>query len=106
MAYRIRIFPAAKRAIKEIWHYTQRTWSTEQADRYVRGLDEAIKKAAQDRSVWKTADYEGLVGVFYVKYERHITFFRVLSQEEIGVISVLHDNMDIPIRLKNDGDEA
>ncbi len=101
---RHKIFPAAKRAIRDIWQYTNRTWGTEQADQYVRGLADAVEKAGRDRSLWKRANREGVAGVFYVKHQRHFIFFRELGRGRLGVISVLHDNMNIPIRLKNDVD--
>jgi plasmid stabilization system protein ParE len=101
-----KVFPAARRAIIEIWHYTQRTWGDKQADKYVRGLSRTIDQAAADRTRWKSADFEGVSNVYFVKYERHFIFFRELSQRRLGVISILHDNMNIPIRLKIDAEKT
>jgi len=42
---RHKIYPAARRRIIEIWHYTDKTWGEKQADNYVRGLHQAIEKA-------------------------------------------------------------
>jgi plasmid stabilization system protein ParE len=103
---RLRIFPAAEQALKDIWHYTHRTWGTKQADRYIRGVHSLMEKAAKDRSLWRKADEEELAGVHFVRYEHHYVFFRELRSGEIGIIGVLHESMDIPIRLKKADDAA
>ena len=41
-----KIYPAARRRIIEIWHYTDKTWGDKQADKYVRGLCKAIDEFA------------------------------------------------------------
>jgi hypothetical protein len=46
----------------------------------------------------------GLPGVYFIRYERHFIFFRSLSADALGVIGVLHENMDIPMRLRQDAD--
>jgi hypothetical protein len=40
--------------------------------------------------------------VAVVRSQHHYIFFRELSQGILGVISILHENMDIPSRLKED----
>jgi plasmid stabilization system protein ParE len=42
--------------------------------------------------------------VYFIRYERHFIFFRSLSADALGVIGVLHENMDIPMRLRQDAD--
>jgi plasmid stabilization system protein ParE len=69
---------------------------------YVRGLVEAIHQEANSRHRWRLLQDEMLSGVFYIRYQRHFVFFRELSPGSIGVISVLHDNMNIPLRLRED----
>jgi plasmid stabilization system protein ParE len=48
---RHKIYKAASRRIIEIWHYTDRTWSEKQADKYVRGQYNAIEEAAINRNL-------------------------------------------------------
>ena len=43
-----------------------------------------------------------LKGVFFIRHEHHYIFFRELSDHCIGVISIIHESMDIPARLKDD----
>ncbi len=40
--------------------------------------------------------------VWFLRHRHHFVFFRGLSGGSIGVISILHDNMDLPARLKAD----
>lgn len=44
-------------------------------------------------------------GIFFVKHAHHFIFFKELPLGEIGVISVLHESMDIPSRLRDDAGE-
>jgi len=41
-----KIYPAFRRRIIEIWHYTEKTWGETQADKYVHGSYEAIDEIA------------------------------------------------------------
>jgi toxin ParE1/3/4 len=98
----VKFFRAAKNRLLEIWDYTERTWGESQADRYLRGVVAAIHEAADSRHRWRPVIDEVLSGVYYTRYERHFIFFRTLSADAIGVITVLHENMNIPIRLRED----
>lgn len=98
----VKLLPAAKDRLLEIWDYTERTWGESQADRYVSGLVAAIHEAVNARHRWRPVMDEALPGVYFIRYERHFIFFRSLSTDAIGVISVLHENMNIPTRLRED----
>jgi plasmid stabilization system protein ParE len=97
-----KIFPAAKTRILEIWDYTEKKWGEEQADNYVRGLVDAINGLQNQRRRWKPVRDDALTGLFFFRYRHHYIFFRELSRAMLGVISILHENMDIPSRLKED----
>ena len=49
---------------------------------------------------------EALIGVFFIRYQHHYLFFRELSDGTLGVISILHENMDIPARLRDDSERG
>ena len=97
-----RIFHAAKERLIEIWDYTERTWGEEQADLYVRDLVDAINDAHLVRHTWRPVLDRALVGVFFFRHRYHYIFFRELSPEDLGVIAILHENMNIPARLRED----
>ncbi len=103
---RHKIHPVAKRAIKDIWRYTKKTWDEDQANDYVRGLYQTIEKTADRRTLWRPVPHPQTKGIFFTRYQHHYIFFRELSAGRLGVVSVLHEKIDIPNRLKDDLDQA
>lgn len=102
----VRIYAVARERLFKIWDYTERTWGEEQADNYVRGLIEAVEHALDTRHRWRRVGDNKLKDVFFIRYEHHFVFFRELSGNKLGVISILHENMDIPLRLKQDAERG
>lgn len=100
-----RILPAAKVRIIEIWNYTEAAWNEQQADKYVRDLVEVMQRLGSKRGGWKPVLDPALKGVFFVKHAHHFIFFKELTLGDIGVISVLHESMDIPSRLREEAGE-
>ena len=101
---RLKIYLVARRRIIEIWQYTDDTWGEKQADKHVRDLYIAAEKAATNKNLWRKVEHEDVRGLFFVRYKHHF-FFRELSRDVLGIVNVLHENMDIPNRLKEDLDE-
>lgn len=97
-----RIYPPAKKRLVDIWTYTELTWDGEQADRYVSGLIAALDHIAESPHRWRSISEDGFEGVYYARYRHHFIFFRKLSSGELGVVSILHENMDIPDQLAED----
>ena len=100
-----KIYPVARRRMIEIWHYTDNAWGEKQADKYIRGLYQTIKEAVSNKYIWRKVEHEEIAGIYFVRYEHHYVFFRELSKGVLGVINVLHENMDIPARLRDDLDK-
>ena len=96
-----RIHLSARRRLVEIWEYTEETWGAEQADCYIEGLFAELDLIAKNRRRWKLVREEGFEGVFFAKYRHHIIFFRDLGSE-LGVMTVLHESMDLSNRLRED----
>ena len=97
-----KIYLEARRRLIDIWHYTDKTWGEEQAGRYIHGIYKSIEKAANNKHLWQKVDYEKVKGIFFIRHEYHYIFFRELSGGRLGVVSVLHSQMDIPNRLIKD----
>jgi plasmid stabilization system protein ParE len=95
-------FPAADRRQDEIWDYTLEKWGEKKAVEYIRGLHNAVSDAAGNPKLWRRLERKGFERVFYIRYGKHFIFFRVLSGGVLGIISILHERMDIPARLKED----
>lgn len=61
-----------------------------------------LAKVAEKRLSWRELPEMQGTSLYFVRYERHYVFFRELSGGVIGVISILHESMDLPRRLKED----
>ena len=96
-----KIFAAAESRLIEIWDYTLEKWGEKQADAYVRGLVKAIHSLAGNRRLWRKVPDKTLAGIWFARHEHHYIFFRELSGGTIGVITVLHESMDLPARIKD-----
>ena len=97
-----RISPSANQRLIEIWDYTEEKWGEEQADKYIRELSDAIHKLPSCPHTWRPVRDRALKECFYVRYRHHYIFFRKLKKDDLGVISILHENMNIPARLRDD----
>lgn len=98
------VFKPAQIRLAEIWDYTLEKWGEEQADRYLRELGVCMNGIASQRHLWRSVQDARLSGVFFVRCSQHLIFFRAM-QDQIAVISILHENMDIVQRLREDGAE-
>jgi len=98
---KIRLLPAARQRLLEIWDYTARTWGTEQADKYLSELDIHLNRLPTARTSWR-APHAAVPGVRFSRFKSHYVFFRELPSGDIGVITILHEKMDLPRRFSED----
>ncbi len=96
-----KIYKTAQKQLMEIWRYTNKNWGKEQADKYIFELHNAIEKISSSPEAWKKITYEDIRNVFYFKYKKHFVFIKILSSQSIGIISILHEKMNLPERLKD-----
>ncbi|MFT5465540.1 MAG: toxin ParE1/3/4 [Verrucomicrobiales bacterium] len=99
-----RIYPSARERILQIWEYSDRKWGEEQANRYIEGLIGRIDEIALERHLWKSVADPEFEGAYFARYHQHFIFFRELEEGELGVISILHEVMDVPSRLREDAE--
>ncbi len=86
--------PKAKADLKAIWTYSAHSWGPDQADRYVRQIDDTCKALAMGRL--KGLDVTRIrPGYFKQKVGSHLIFFTRPSASEIVIIRLLHQSMDI-----------
>lgn len=103
-----RFYPSADRAQDDIWNYTLNQWGEAQAERYIRQLHQHLQRLADREIVWRSLPRHLVVPadlkteVYMSRYQRHYIFFRELSQDAIGVMSILHEAIDLPVRLRKD----
>lgn len=102
---KVRILPAARERLLGIWKYTADTWGEEQADDYVNGLISSLDKLASKRDLWRVVKEPRFSGVYFTRFKHHYIFFKGISGNSLGVISILHESMDVPNRLNDDMEE-
>ena len=92
----IKLRPCAEADLEQIWLYTFKRWSLEQADKYVRDLVAAMVDLAGDAKTGRICSVrEG-----YCQYAvgSHIVFYRVTS-DALDVTRILHRRMDVERHL-------
>lgn len=99
---KVLFYSAANHRQDEIWEYTVKEWGEEKAIRYIEGLHKAFAEVAAGTLVRRHLAHVKLSGTYFTRYGHHFIFFRELPENTIGVISILHENMDLPSRLIDD----
>ena len=97
-----KIFAPAEARLLDIWDYTRNTWGEEQADHYLHSLIGRIHLLEHQRHLWRLVAERKLPGIWFIRHEHHYIFFRELPSGSICVITVLHEHMDLPARLRED----
>lgn len=87
-----RLSPAAERDLVEIWHYTARQWSLEQAETYQDELVTTFEGLAAGQKQGRPVE---LRRKGYLSYAvgAHVVYFRDMGAEII-VVRVLHGRQD------------
>ena len=85
--------------LEEIWIYTLKKWSKEQADRYYSLLIDDIEFLQSHYYTGKSAEYiRPGYRVSYVK--SHIIFYKIVDDQKLEVIRILHRSVNIDRWLK------
>lgn len=80
--------------LNDIWDYTVKTWSENQAEIYYSLLMDSCQELANKSSQGKSYDVveENVLGF---KTGEHIIFYQIVSLNEIEVVRILHGMMDM-----------
>ena len=84
--------------LNKIWIYTAENWSVEQANRYYNLIMDEIEFALENFDTLKDfgsvrKDYR------YSKVKSHLVFCKRAGNTEMEVIRILHERMDLKIKL-------
>ncbi len=95
-----RLTELAKQDLLSIGRYTQKTWGTEQRNRYLTMLDDCFQILARNPYKGRACDE---ISPGYRQYHigRHLIFYRE-TDEYIDIIRILHDRMDIESHFNED----
>ncbi len=88
--YRLR--PLAEDDLENIWLYTFKNWSMEQADLYIRDIIENLEDLAAGRKTGRAVDI--CDGYFKHAVGAHFVFYRVTGSV-LDIVRVLHPRMDV-----------
>ncbi|MDP5011250.1 MAG: type II toxin-antitoxin system RelE/ParE family toxin [Crocinitomicaceae bacterium] len=85
--------------LEKIWVYTCEKWSKEQADRYYSLLIEEIQFLQSNYNTGKSAEYISTgYRVSFVK--SHILFYKIVDDQKLEIIRILHQSVNIDKWLK------
>ncbi len=84
--------------LNEIWEYSTEIWSENQADKYYNLLMGWCYALAENPSLGKLYDIISL-GVLGYKSGEHLIFYRIVSENEIEIIRILHGMMDLKSKV-------
>ena len=88
----------AKSDLKDIGYHTQKTWGREQRNLYLQKIDDAFHDLSNKPDKGRKCDD---IRKGYRKYGigKHFIFYRLLEENSIEIVRVLHGSMDIEKRL-------
>ena len=88
--------------LTNIWEYTVDTWSERQADDYYNMLIASCQKITENPRLFGLKYEEIAEGLHGYRANKHIIFYRILADGDILVIRILHQRMDLKLRLLED----
>ena len=91
-----RLSPLAEQDLEDIWLYTLREWSADQADRYYHSIIAAIEGLLVRRHIPQSTDL--LPGSWTCKVGRHVIYFKE-HDDYLDAIRILHVRMDVENHL-------
>jgi toxin ParE1/3/4 len=95
---RYRFTNKAVEDLSNIWNYTVETWSERQADIYYEMLLSFCQDIANNPEFGK--NYDEIANELYgFRANKHLIFYRIISQNEIEVVRILHCSMDLKNRI-------
>jgi toxin ParE1/3/4 len=84
--------------LSKIWEYTFEVWSEKQADKYYDDLISNCEEIAENPNLGK--NYEGISKqLLGIKTNRHLIFYRTLSEDYVEITRILHERMDLKKRI-------
>ena len=84
--------------LNDIWDYTVKTWSENQAEIYYALLMDSCQELAHKPNQGKSYDVVEK-NVLGYKTGEHSIFYQIVSKKEIEVVRLLHGMMDIKNHL-------
>ena len=85
--------------LNDIWDYTFTKWPENQSDKYYSSIKFACSQIGQNPELGRV--YKEInENLFGLKTGKHIIFYHLISNDEIEIIRILHEQMDMKNRLR------
>ena len=85
--------------LTNIWNYTYKEWSENQADKYYFELIAGCEYIAENPNFGKSYDKINL-NIFGYLVNMHIIFFQKINANEVLIVRILHGSADLKNRIK------
>lgn len=85
--------------LSDIWEYTINVWSERQADVYYDMLIDCCQKITTNPRIYGSRYEEVAEDLYGYRANKHIIFYRILPNDDILVIRILHQKMDLKHHL-------
>ena len=90
---RRRLFtPLARRDLDDIWQYSAKRWGEDQAEVYLRHIDVATRRIAENPSIARLCD-DVREGYRVLLCASHNIYFRT-TKDAVVIVRILHTRMD------------
>jgi len=99
-AYRVQ--SGAVHRLDEIYRYTAETWGDDQAELYIRGLFDKFAAISARSFPWRPAPAELGVDGYVCRYQKHLIYWKLLADGEVGIVTILHERMHQIERFRDD----
>ena len=87
--------------LADIWYYTADTWSENRADKYYNMLIDTFEELSSNSDLGKK--YSGITeNLCGIRAGRHIVFYRKIDEIKLEIIRILHEQMDLKERIKEE----
>jgi toxin ParE1/3/4 len=93
-----KLYPEAELDLEGIWEYTAKTWSDNQAVKYIDDI-EAVFLLLVDNPFLCRERVELQPPVRIHCFQSHLIVYRQLG-DDIGIIRILHESVDVEERLE------
>lgn len=90
---RIVLSPAAVADLTHIWDFTAERWDVEQADEYLREIERALGRVADNPLIGRACD-EIRSGYRRHSVGSHSLYYRYTG-DDVDIVRVLHHRMDV-----------
>lgn len=85
--------PHADQQLDEVYEYTASQWGEDQADRYIGLLFEYFSAVSAKNVIWRAVPAEFGVEGYFGKCEHHFIYWKVLTNGDVGILTILHERM-------------